>query len=324
MAQTTFTFVIKEEGGGGSGKPSGEPSKPSGSGPSSGKPKKAPPKLDDPTKRPKKPPKPPPFPEVKPPPVQEGTRQKLIEDAKKGFQSGGVIGGIKAIIGKAGPAALAVAGLAAVAASTLALVKVNSLLLTHFKQRADQLRPFSGAIGVQQAQSQISQLRLDIQQARELGPAIARFNAAEDKLFREVSKIIGFLEGRLLEDLTPLIESVGVIAGFVAENADVIGGALRSAVGGTSPTLDMLSKIAGAMFDLAKTSKDNKDQAEIDKMAIDIMGMFRDEVLPTVLYKDEQFGETFRTGPNRGATDRFRPSGARVFADPITNAVEIP
>lgn len=209
----------------------------------------------------------------------------------------GAAGGAAGAAALLGPVGLAVIGLVAVVGASVVatklLIRSNEKLREQFKERARQFAPFSREIQVQQVQSEVAQLRQDIEFARRLGPRTAQFNEAEDRLARAVDRISLAIDEIKLNSLTPIIELVAKGAENVAEVAQAVAIVNTLFDNGFKKIISVLS---------LSQKGDERERNKIPPEA-DILGAFNREPDLNVEWNGEVFGDDEKLGRNliRGA-----------------------
>ncbi len=136
---------------------------------------------------------------------------------------GGVATGGAGLAAAGGPVGLAIAGviLAVIAAMAVvvvtmkALIAVNEALKRHFVDVTEKLKPFSAAIQAADSRAEIGRLRDDVRAARNLGPALGRFNEAQSRIERSIDRVWRAIEGPMLDNVIPFIE-------YAANNLEII------------------------------------------------------------------------------------------------------
>lgn len=209
----------------------------------------------------------------------------------------GATGGVAGAAALLGPVGIAIVGLVAVVgASVLAtklLIRSNNKLRDQFKERARQFAPFSRDIALQQAQSNVAQLRQDITFARRLGPRTATFNKAQDRIARAADRISLAIDEIKLDTLTPLIQ----LAATGVENAANIAQAV-------SALNSLVKRAVSQVIDLQKlTQKEAERQNNKLPPEADILGAFNREGDLTVEWNNNIWGDDEKLGRNliRGA-----------------------
>ena len=131
-------------------------------------------------------------------------------------------GGALVPAGGGGAAVAAMSGLAAVAIPLLgalaaggalvlgikALVSINRQLNERSRMLSERFQQFSSDLQISNARSQVERLQQDVAFARTLGPRLARFNRAQDKMALSIDRLTRTVEGPILDALIPILESV--------------------------------------------------------------------------------------------------------------------
>jgi len=195
----------------------------------------------------------------------------LAAPGAAGAAGGGAAGaaaGAAALLGPVGVAILA--GVAVVGAAVVAirgLIAANDALRKHIAEVAERLRPFSAEIQAASARIEVAQLRQDIEQANANGGRVARFQEAQSRLDRGLSRIAAAVEGPLLDAVTPLVEHV---AGVVEVGGKIFAGVTEvlNALGFFKPTFIRLLEVQNRLLGFAQ------DEANELPPEADILGAF--------------------------------------------------
>lgn len=177
-------------------------------------------------------------------------------------------------------AGVAVVGAAIVA--TRALIAANESLRKHIAEVADRLRPFSAEIQAADARIEIAKLKQDIEQANQNGGRVGRFQEAQARIDRGLSRIAAAVEGPLLDAVTPLVEHVAGVLEIASKGFSALT-TIANNLGFLKPNFIRLLEVQNKLLGFAQ------DESNQLPPEADILGAFSREPDLTINFQGRIF-----------------------------------
>lgn len=222
--------------------------------------------------------------------------------------------GLVSVLGPVGIAA------GAVTAAMGALAMTTRALDQQFRQRADEIAPFSPDLIVSRAQNQIAKMRQDMQAAKTIGPGLAQYEDSKASIGRSMQRLEDAVTKGILDNSNEALRFIATIAEAVSRLAPAIekGAGMMTQEGLTrllSPFLGegMARAVVGAFANtpLGKNLNDWLSEQlgnDMKKDANDILGIF---------FGGNPLGVNVNPPPINFGGQVFQPGGGVVNAAPV-------